>query len=264
MKKLAGFYFTGTGNTKYVAERLCRRLGEKYDAELHEISDGDSGAEIANADTLLLAYPIYGSTPPVPMREFLYRHRAAVVGKEVIIAVTQYMFSGDGAASLGRAAAKYGANVRYAEHFRMPNNLSDCKVFGIRNGIDTEEMLAAADSKIDRFASKILAEKKTLRGFGIFSHALGYFSQRALFRKHEEQKRKKFRVDPAKCVGCGACVHCCPVGNLVLRDGKAEGKGKCALCYRCVNICPHRAIAIFGKNTPDVQYKGIYKRRKST
>lgn len=256
MKRLLAFYFSGTGNTRYVTQLLCRHLSAGYEVQTHEISGANHTEEIQKADIVMLAFPVYGSAPPQPMRDFLYAHRRAVAGKELIIVATQYLFSGDGAASLGRAAEKYGGIVSYAEHFRMPNNISDCPMLAVRTGEALWDILTPTDRKIVRFAARILAGKKQRRGFNPVSRAVGYFSQRALFRKHEQEKQTRLSVDAARCIQCGACVRACPVNNLSLCGGEIKAAGKCALCYRCVNLCPQKALKLFGKNPPKVQYAG--------
>lgn len=257
MRKLTAFYFSGTGNTRYVTETLCKRLAGGFETNVLDISARrDLRGELEKADCILLAFPVYGSSPPVPMRQFLYRYADCFPARDVIIVATQYMFSGDGAASLGRSVEKCGGRVIFAEHFRMPNNLADCKAFKIRNGEEIEPLLKRTDRRIARFAQKILQGRPCKRGFNPFSHALGYFSQRALWRRHENDKKKCLRVDTKKCVGCGLCVKNCPVRNLRMELGKARPQGQCALCYRCVNLCPQRAITLIGKNAPQRPYKG--------
>lgn len=257
MKKLCAFYFTGTGNTRYVVNCLCERLNVAYYTEVYDITENnDFAALLKSADVVMLAFPIYGSAPPEPMRKFVFENPAVFKNKDVIIIITQYMFSGDGAASLGRAIEKLGGNVIYAEHFNMPNNISDCKYLPIRNGAEINKILQNADKKIEGFADKIIRNRKCKRGFNLFSHATGYCCQRKYFRKGESDKKSRLKIDASSCIGCGLCSQKCPVKNIEIKNGKAVPRGKCALCYRCVNLCPKKAITLFGKNAPEIQYKG--------
>ncbi len=178
-------------------------------------------------------------------------------GKGVIVVATQYMFSGDGAASLGRSVEKLGGRVTFAEHFNMPNNLADCTAFKIRNGEELEESLRKTEKRIDAFARKILKGRHFRRGFNPFSHAVGYFSQRKWWRKGENAKKNDLKIDEDRCVACGLCAKNCPVKNIVVENGKARPQGNCALCYRCVNLCPRKAITLCGKEVPANQYKGL-------
>lgn len=258
MEKLAVFYFTGTGNTLYMAKLLCKKLEKKYEAKFFDVcAVRDARKEISGASLVLLAFPIYGSAPPIPMREFVVAQRDAWKGKKVVICETQYFFSGDGAASLGRAVEKLGGAVIAAEHFNMPNNLADCPIFPVKNGSELNKTLARAERRAERFAKHILNGTCSRRGFGVFSRAVGYACQRKFFRKNEAEKRKKLKIDHKKCLGCGLCAKNCPVQNLTKQDSKIVPAGKCVLCYRCVNLCPARAITLVGKNPPKTQYKGI-------
>ncbi len=255
MDTLAAFYFSGTGNTRYATRRLCEKLSSQWNTAVYDIcAQTDFAPLIRQADTVLLAFPIYGSSPPIPMRQFLFRYKSLWAGKSAIVLVTQYMFSGDGAASLGRTLETFGAHVRFAEHINMPNNLADCKMFKIRNADLLIKPLRKADRKIDAFAANILRGHSVRRGFSPIAHAVGYFCQRKWWRKGESQKRNLLKIAP-HCTGCGACVHSCPVGNIQPENGKAHALGHCTLCYRCVNLCPQKAITLFGTQPPQEQYK---------
>lgn len=51
------------------------------------------------------------------------------------------------------------------------------------------------------------------------------------------------KVDPNKCLSCGACASLCPVGAISLSTGKAViNKKKCIKCGACKEICPVGAI----------------------
>ena len=62
MEKLKAYYFTGTGNTRYVTEKLCGYLQDRYDTETFDVT---KTASVSSADLLLFAFPVYGSSPPM-------------------------------------------------------------------------------------------------------------------------------------------------------------------------------------------------------
>ncbi len=222
------------------------------------LAGADPVRAMEEADLILLAFPIYGGAPPIPMRQFLYRYAEQLRGKKVAIAETQLFFSGDGAASLGRTVEKFGGKVIAAEHFNMPNNLSDCKAFPVKNGRELRKTLLIAQKRAERFADALLKGKGHRRGFSPVSHAVGYYCQRKYWRRGEQDKRGRLRIDPSLCVGCRLCVKNCPVSNLTASDGRAVPHGECVLCYRCVNLCPKRAITLIGSDPPRVQYRGPF------
>ena len=258
MSVLAVFYFSGTGNTRYIAEYLSQKLSCRYTAEMFDICRVDHAEDkIKAADLILLAFPIYGSAPPIPMRNFVHKYGGLFRGKRFLLAETQYFYSGDGAASLGRTVRKYGGVILGAEMFNMPNNLADCKMFPIKNGEEIAPVLEKAKLRADKFAQQICRRGRAhKRGFSRLSHGVGYFTQRKFFRKGESEKRRALKVDETRCVGCGLCAKSCPAENLLLQNKKAKPLGKCVLCYRCVNLCPKKAITLVGSAPPAKQYKG--------
>ncbi len=258
MKKLRAFYFSGTGNTRFVTKYLINKLACDYDVRDYDIAKENRNllSDISEADLILIAFPIYASAPPIPMRNFIHAYQKEWKNKTVAIAETQYFFSGDGAASIGRTLEKFGADVAYAEQFNMPNNLADSPIFKVHNEDELEKTLNSAIRKMDEFSQKIIESRRFRRGFNPVSHAVGYYCQRKWWRKGESEKRNLLKIDENLCIGCGKCVKNCPVGNISLAEGKAKGLGKCVFCYRCVNLCPKSAITLFGKKTLTA-YRGV-------
>ncbi len=256
MKILTAFYFSGTGNTRYMTRYLLSRLSSRYLCEMCDISKPcDAAAKIEASDLILFAFPVYGSAPPIPMRNFIHRCGKSLGGKQTAILCTQYFFSGDGAATIGRTAAKYGAKLVGAEIFNMPNNLADCKMFPVKNGAQIEKTLKRARRRADKFAERLLAGKGRLRGFSPLAHGVGYFSQRKYWQRGEAEKRSRLKIDAARCVKCGLCAKACPVKNILMENGP-KPQGACVFCYRCVNLCPKKAVTLIGSEPPAVQYRG--------
>jgi len=52
-----------------------------------------------------------------------------------------------------------------------------------------------------------------------------------------------FRIDSAKCTGCGACLYVCPLGAIDLMGDKAEiNHGLCMECGMCLDVCAAGAV----------------------
>jgi len=72
-------YFSGTGNSKYIAEQFCRRA----DAECHSIEENiDFEAMIKAHEIVGFCYPIYYSRVPRILREFVGRFMESLRGKK--------------------------------------------------------------------------------------------------------------------------------------------------------------------------------------
>lgn len=244
-------YFSGTGNSAYVAKGFSRRMG----ADCHSIEEDIDFASLLGAhDTVAVCYPIYGSCVPRIMRDFMEKYHAILAEKKLIILCTQMMFSGDGARAFARLLPGCDGNVLYAEHFNMPNNISNFWLFPVWEG-ERRRKQAAAERKLDRICRDIQGGIVRRRGWSWFSALLGKL-QNTYWPAIEEKQAGSFKAD-GDCNRCGLCVRRCPVQNLKLSETGVMQKNSCILCYRCVNLCPQKAATVMLHIKPKRQYKGI-------
>lgn len=98
MKNLLALYFSGTGNTEYAVNKMCEHflIGGVHCKALSIENIENLDGEFDEADTILIAHPIYGSCMPAIMKEFLIANSRYFHNKNVITLVTQESFSGDG------------------------------------------------------------------------------------------------------------------------------------------------------------------------
>lgn len=244
-------YFSGTGNSEYIAQRFS----EKMKAKCHSIEENiDFEHLLARTNVIAVCYPIYGSCVPRIMREFVEKHKRAFRRKKLIIFCTQMMFSGDGARAFTRLLSGCHNHVIYAEHFNMPNNISNFFLFPIREK-ERIRKVNAANKKLDVVCSNIKKGVIKKRGWSKFAHLLGKM-QNSSYPAIEEKQKGSFVAD-SNCIQCGLCVKHCPMKNLELDEAGVKQKNNCILCYRCVNLCPKKAATVFIHKKPKQQYKGI-------
>lgn len=125
------FYFSGTGNSRYIARQFAARMG----MGCHSIEETlNFESLIASAEVVGFCYPTYGGCVPRVMRDFAAAHKTALADKKLILFCTQMMFSGDGARAFTDLLPGSEARVVYAEHFNMPNNICNFWLFPIREG----------------------------------------------------------------------------------------------------------------------------------
>ena len=248
-------YFSGTGNTAYIAKTFSLKMEA---ACLSIEDDADFFKEMEKHDTIAFCYPVYGSRVPYIMRKFVEKHMDVLAGKKLIIFVTQMAFSGDGA----RAFVDMfdgGAEVIYAEHFIMPNNVNNLAFLKQTGENKTKDCFKAAEVRLTQICDDIRNGIVKKRGFSAFSKFLGIIQggpwQGTKSGKFSVERKgmKKVWIDK-DCTACNICVKICPMKNLENTNGKITHKNNCTICYRCVNRCPHKAITVFFNKKPKWQY----------
>ena len=234
-------YFSGTGNTKYCAERFANNMGAvSYSIE----NDTDFDALITAHEEIVFFYPIYGSCVPRIMREFVDAHNESLDNKKIMIFCTQLLFSGDGSRVFTELLEGINCHIIYADHFNMPNNISNVPIVPVKNGDDISKKIKKANIKIDQVCENIKKGIVVKRGFNSMSKASATIIQRAHFINMEKKAASAVRIS-SDCISCGKCCECCPMDNLELVEGKVQCNGNCTLCYRCINLCPTKAITVF-------------------
>ncbi len=246
-------YFSGTGNSKYIAKYFSKIMGcQHYSIE----ENVDFINLIRTNDKIAFCYPIYGSCVPLIMREFIMKYKSYLNGKKIIIFCTQLLFSGDGARVFTDLLKGISYTVIYAEHFNMPNNICNFFLFPIASKEKIEKYIINVQHKVDKTCDNIKNGIIKKRGFNIFSKYLGLFCQRFYFHSFEEKAKKDVKIT-VDCILCAKCIRICPMKNLKLINNRIEQNGNCMLCYRCVNMCPKKAITVFIHSKVKKQYKGI-------
>jgi len=273
-------YFSGTGNTRHIAELF----GQKMDADCHSIEETADFCALINAhDTITFCYPIYGSRVPRIMREFVAAQMVALKNKQLVIFVTQLIFSSDGARVLCDLFPPDHIEVIYAEHFFMPNNVCNFALLRKTSAKSIRRRLKNAEKKMERVCRDIEVGIVKKRGFSPVARLLGKVqgvswqgdsvSVRPKAGSMDERASRSINIS-ADCTLCGICVEMCPMRNLEIGDALGRNdrqdlagageeakilkhKNNCTVCYRCINRCPQRAITVFFHAKPRWQYGGV-------
>lgn len=239
---MTGIYFSGTGNTKFCAEKFLEHFD---DPQIFSIEDTSTVPAISESCDIVFAYPIYYSNMPNIVRDFIENNSALWRGKNIYIIATMGLFSGDGSGVSARLFKKFGANIIGGLHVKMPDCIGDVKA--LKKPYEKNlEIVKAAMQKINNAAEDYKNKKPTQEGLNFLYHIAGLFGQRLYFYSKTKNYTNSSNIDHSVCTGCGKCEKLCPMKNIRISEGKAVSGNMCTLCYRCFSGCPQKAITILG------------------
>jgi ferredoxin/flavodoxin len=231
------YYFSGTGNTQLIAERIAARFGEKgFAVTLHRIEETGT-VTVTPGEIVGIGFPVAAfSLYPVVAR-FIDR-LPSVKSVPVFGFDTMGGTSLEGIAGGLRAILLRKGFVPVAfRQFRMPPN-----IFVRFPEAMCRRRMERSFSRADEFVDRVVAGKTEWHRVPVVSPIM-YRAMQLLFKLTElrfHQKLLKIRVDHARCTRCGTCVRKCPVPNITLADQVVIGDS-CQYCLRCVAVCPARA-----------------------
>lgn len=261
MNKITAIYFSGTRNTKYLADLFSQKMNA---ASTSIEDDADFSDIIKSHDVITFCYPIYNSRVPRIMREFVFKHMADLSGKKIIILVTQMVFSGDGARAFSDLFENGAVDVIYAEHFNMQQNMGNIPVFWKLfkpTKKSRQKFINKTKAKVDIISENITNGKVKKRGFAVGSRLLGFIQGKPWQKNAKEIKAVRLEKKVSNglrihqdCIACDICIKICPMKNLENNKGQIRHLNNCTVCYRCVNKCPKKAITVYIHSKPKWQY----------
>jgi ferredoxin len=268
--KLLILYFSGTGNTEYVAHYVASRLGQNLPAdgleiELRSIEKGPA-EQVTSHDLLLVGFPVYACEAPELVQQYIVRLPPGDERGAFVLCTKGAYAGGAVVRNLQRLAAR-GYTPLGGGSVLMPGTdglaliSKDSRL--ARKALEKDyDQLRDADRLIGQIDAA-LSQLLTGRRIDSLRPSLPPGLRRApsdrlwafLYEAASKWMRPRLHADP-RCEGCGLCAQICPVQNVELQGGHPRFGEHCALCMRCIHACPQEAIQI-GKVTVDkFRWKG--------
>ena len=240
------FYFTGTGNSLYVAQKIADVLNDKILSISDCLNNNDLLFTFAENERIGFVFPTYFRGVPTIVFDFLGKFKIRNYNKHnyVYAVCSGGGVSGNTLRSFGRKLAGHGIKLNAAFELTMPSNFI---LFAdmLESDKDIAEILDKADSVINNIIGDISENKEICPKYNFRRWAISFISYP--FYKYD-RSTKPFHVTDT-CTGCGICVKHCPCEAIAMQDKRPVWtKSKCTECFKCLHYCPAQTIQ-YGKNT---------------
>ena len=254
------FYFTGTGNSQWVAETVAEHFSDKAVA----LSDYLNGRMVALPEFTLspeerlgFVFPVYSWGIPPIVYKFIKKLQLNLYANQTIFGIftcgdecgyTKEMFL--------KLINEKGCNCHHTYSIQMPNNYIVFPKFDIDSKELETSKIENAKLTLSGIIEAIRNDEPTdeyMKGSASFIKSRIIYP---LFCKYAMSSRPFHATD--KCTACGLCAKICPTKNITITD-KPRWEDYCTQCLACIHRCPAKAIE-YGKVTKN---KGRYFYKKS-
>lgn len=250
------FYFSATGNTKHVVDKI--KLNNETIISIEEATRKSTYQFQLSGSRLGIITPTYDFVLPSIVEEFLQKLDVRFDNKPYTFYVGTYGTTTGAASAITDAIMKpKGLALDAKFDICMPDTWT--VLFDLSNKKEVAETITKAEAEIDEL-KKQLSAKVTGKHMGPTAPKCAGAIGKLIY-DNKVRKTKKLSVSET-CSGCGSCAKKCPVRAIEMK-GKMPVwvKQECTMCLGCLHRCPN--YSIYYGNGKATNAHGQYTYRKA-
>lgn len=238
------FYFTGTGNSLYVAKR--------FEGELYSIPKVLKSNELCYEDEKIgIIFPCYGLAAPEIVREFV--EKVTLKSPYIFAILTYGNMIANGVGWFTEYAKKNDITIHYANSLLMVDNY--LPIFDIEEQKKKQKNI---EENLSVLIKDVSENKEHIHKGSVLDSILTCGIQHITKLIPDYNSPKKFSIND-ECNGCGTCIKVCPRNNISINKEQLNSKpvygDTCEFCLACINLCPQKAIKLKSEKNPDSRFK---------
>lgn len=235
-------YFTGTGNSRYVAERIASIINDDCVNLFDRIKEKDY-SEIKSDRDFVIVSPTYGWQIPHILRDWLKDVKLSG-SRKIYFIMTCGGEIGNASKYLSRLCKEINMDYMGCAEILMPENY--IALFDAPEKAEALKIIEKSEPDIEKTAQIILKGKAiSEKSIGAIDKIKSSIVNAVYYPLLIHSK--KFTVSD-DCISCGRCVKSCVMCNIKLADGKPVWDDNCTHCMACICSCPKAAIE-YGKSS---------------
>ena len=237
------FYFSGTGNSKHIADKIADSTGERLVSISESIIEENETYKIGENESIGFIFPVYWYCMPTIVEKFIEQLKLSGYQKQYVYAITTY---GIAAGNVMDRLTLILNNKQIQLNGIFGVKMVDNYVVGYNIiSIDKQRIiLDNAEVEIDKIRSMIESRDNIEY---IKKGAIAFVTPITGYAYRKTNHTKKFFVTQ-ECNGCKQCERSCPCNAIHMVDGKPIWAGECTFCLKCIHGCKQSAIQ-YGKFT---------------
>lgn len=236
-------YFSGTGNSQYVADRIAKMIEDEEVVSINKYLKAEKLVTIHSERPLVFVVPTYSWRMPKVVEQWIMKIPFKG-SRDAYFILTCAGGCGNAGVYAEKLCAKKDLRFCGLAPVIMPENY--LAMFPTPGREECQNIIKKADPCIASLAKQIRSGEHFAKPAVPLAGKLESGPVNLLFYTlfvHD----KGFSVSNA-CISCGKCALRCPLNNIDLVNGRPVWKGSCTHCMACIGGCPTQAIEYKSKS----------------
>lgn len=235
-------FFSGTGNSAYVAEKIAQAAGEDP-VDLLERFRGNDTSDMYSETPWVVVTPTYAWRIPRILQNWIKKTNLTG-NRNIFFVMTCGGSIGNADKYLKSLCASKQMEYRGCFQIVMPENY--IALFPAPDRREALEIIDRAEGQIEE-ASRLIRQGSSFPKKEItWKDRISSGIVNDLYYPAIVHAKNFFVTD--SCISCGHCVNVCPMNNIRLEAGKPVWGAHCTHCMACICRCPKEAVE-YGKNS---------------
>lgn len=241
-------WFSGTGNSEYIAKKVAEALGQECISIFDRIKNNDFSS-VESQEPFIICAPTYCWRIPRVVSNWI--EKAELKGnKKVYFLMTCGGEIGNANKYLKRLCDKKELEYMGVAEFIMPENY--IAMFGAPEQDEAVGIIQKASPMITSTVERIKAGQRLSAPRASLVDKLKSSIVNAPYYSICVKANSFYTTEG--CIGCGKCVKLCPLNNIRMVDGKPAWGDSCTHCMSCICKCPQQSIEYGSKSLNQPRY----------
>lgn len=248
------FYFSGTGNSKHIADKIANSTGERIVSICERAIEKNETYDLEKDERIGFVFPVYWYSMPTIVEKFINQLNLSGYEKQYAYAVTTYgIAAGNVMDSLTQILKQKQVELSGIFGIKMVDNY--VVGYDIVDKNKQRIILSNAELEMDKIMSMIECRANTQY---IKKGVIAFVTPVTRYAYRKTDHTKKFFAT-AQCNSCKECERSCPCNSIHMREGRPVWAGDCTFCLKCIHNCRQSAIQYgkFTANRSRYQYKEL-------
>lgn len=234
-------YFSGTGNSRYVANSVGSILNDEV-VSINEYLKKKKYGNFHSNSPYVFVTPTYMSRMPMEVEKFI-ENSVFNGNKNAYYIFTAGQCIGNAYKYCQKLCEKNKLLYSGTTSIAMPAN------YVIMYDVLPKQKAKEEVQKVDTDIQKIAEHIKNMKQLNLNPKMSGHKSFSAIAPAFNSLmvSAKGFHAN-SSCIECGKCEKVCPMDNIKISEKTPKWGDKCMHCMACISICPNASIN-YGKKT---------------